>query len=242
MTTIINLTPHTIHCGTTAIPPSGTIARAASTVTPCGSLAGIPIGIETFGAPVDLPPAEPGLWPATMYVVSTITAAAARSSGRSVDDLLVPGAPIRDAEGRVIGCAALMMQGAATMVSCSDEALRDLGLTADEIERIPHGGCPIVRTALYSFGGGGGGPGGLQQLDAMTARGPVRLALVGQADRYGEAARRGARVLEIGADGGGWSRPDAAGLQVLLRALASVSGEAEQEIACMLASRVRALL
>jgi len=44
---------------------------------------------------------------AVYYVVSTIAAEAARSSGRTTEDLLVPGQQIRDEAGRIIGCQSL---------------------------------------------------------------------------------------------------------------------------------------
>jgi hypothetical protein len=43
----------------------------------------------------------------TYYVVSSLTAEAARRSGRTLDDLLVPGQSIRDADGRIVGCQSL---------------------------------------------------------------------------------------------------------------------------------------
>ena len=48
---------------------------------------------------------------AVYYVVSTIAAEAARCSGRTTADLLVPGQQIRDASGRVIGCRSLARVG-----------------------------------------------------------------------------------------------------------------------------------
>lgn len=41
------------------------------------------------------------------YVVSSITADAARRLGRVTSDLLTPGQPIRDDAGRIIGCRSL---------------------------------------------------------------------------------------------------------------------------------------
>lgn len=45
---------------------------------------------------------------AVYYVVSSIAAEAAKRSGRPTDDLLVPGQPIRDDGGRIVGCRSLM--------------------------------------------------------------------------------------------------------------------------------------
>ncbi len=44
---------------------------------------------------------------ATYYVVSSATAEAVRSSGRTTEDLLVPGQQIRDDAGRIVGCRSL---------------------------------------------------------------------------------------------------------------------------------------
>jgi hypothetical protein len=44
---------------------------------------------------------------AVYYVVSSLAAEAARRSGRTTVDLLVPGQQIRDEDGRIIGCGSL---------------------------------------------------------------------------------------------------------------------------------------
>jgi hypothetical protein len=49
--------------------------------------------------------------PAIYYVVSTIAADAARRFGRTTEDLLTPGQPIRDSAGRVVGCLSLVRIG-----------------------------------------------------------------------------------------------------------------------------------
>jgi hypothetical protein len=49
--------------------------------------------------------------PAVYYVISTITADAARHNGRTTEDLLTPGQQIRDASGRVVGCRSLVRVG-----------------------------------------------------------------------------------------------------------------------------------
>lgn len=46
--------------------------------------------------------------PAVYYVISSIAAEAAKRSGRATHDLLVPGQPIRDDAGRIVGCRSLM--------------------------------------------------------------------------------------------------------------------------------------
>lgn len=108
-----NLTPHTIHIlgctppsgvqpATLEIPSSG-VARASEVSTPIGSLLGVPVTRSTFGAPEGLPEPVPGVW----LIVSTITAEAARAAGRELWDLMVPGTPVRDEAGRIIGVTSL---------------------------------------------------------------------------------------------------------------------------------------
>lgn len=107
--TICNLTPHAIHIyGSTAtlatLEPSGTVARATETVTPAALIDGIPTTRTSYGAVEGLPAPVDGTW----YVVSSLAADAAHRSGRTTADLLVPGQPVRDAAGRVIGCQSLI--------------------------------------------------------------------------------------------------------------------------------------
>lgn len=100
---IINLTPHAINVvvnGQTRTFPSEGVARATQTSTQVGSLEGIPVFRMEYGAPVDLPDPEEGVY----YVVSAITATAARESGRITSDLLLTANLVRDEAGRVVGC------------------------------------------------------------------------------------------------------------------------------------------
>lgn len=60
----------------------------------------VPVYAKTYGAPVGLPAPEHG----TLLIVSTLTAQAAKRAGRITEDLLVPAHPVRDKEGRIIGC------------------------------------------------------------------------------------------------------------------------------------------
>lgn len=116
---IVNLTPHEIVIPSTGwrLAPSGTIARASERHEPAPSIGGeppsdlhptglpsIPTSYQTFGAPEGLPAPAPG----TYLVVSMVTAMAAHAAGRATDDLLVPGAQIRDEAGRVTGCGSLV--------------------------------------------------------------------------------------------------------------------------------------
>ena len=61
----------------------------------------VPVFVKTYGEPIGLPAPEDG----TLLIVSTLTAQAAKRAGRDTSDLLVPAHPVRDKEGRIIGCA-----------------------------------------------------------------------------------------------------------------------------------------
>ena len=60
----------------------------------------VPVWAKTYGEPIGLPDPEPG----TLLIVSTLTAQAAKRAGRTTEDLLVPAHPVRDKEGRIVGC------------------------------------------------------------------------------------------------------------------------------------------
>lgn len=106
---IANLTPHSVNIvsadGTpiVTLKPTGTVARAQQSSVQVGTIDGIPVMKTTFGAPVDLPDPEDGVY----YLVSLATANAAKAAGRTTDDLLLTLNPVRDADGRIIGCTAL---------------------------------------------------------------------------------------------------------------------------------------
>lgn len=111
MASIVNLTPHAVNLigaeGETlaVFAPTGTIARAAQTDITVGQVEvapGVSVDVvsTSFGDPTDLPdPAE-----GTYYVVSILTAQAAKAAGRSTSDLLVTSDPVRGDDGRIIGC------------------------------------------------------------------------------------------------------------------------------------------
>jgi len=108
MATIINLTPHIVNIiaednSVKAAFPSQGIARASQTSEVVGDLDGIELVRMAFGKTEDLPaPAE-----GTYYVVSIITANAAKAEGRSTDDLVITADPVRDGKdgkGNIIGC------------------------------------------------------------------------------------------------------------------------------------------
>lgn len=84
--------------------PTGNVARASQKDEPVGELrikngVNVPLITTVFGEPTDLPAPEEG----TMYIVSIITAQAAKASGRVTSDLLITSDPIRDAGGKIVG-------------------------------------------------------------------------------------------------------------------------------------------
>ena len=83
-----------------SFPAEGTVARAVATDSPVGEVDGIELVRTKFGKPTDLPEPESG----TYYIVSLATAQAAMEDGRITTDLLLTSGPVRDGEGRIIGC------------------------------------------------------------------------------------------------------------------------------------------
>jgi hypothetical protein len=106
---IVNLTPHAVNLvladGTVRTFESSGVARAEQTVVEAGSIEGCRLVRTSFGAPVDLPAPQEGVF----YLVSSILVSAARQSGRTVEDLLLPSDSVRDAQGRIIGCRAFAL-------------------------------------------------------------------------------------------------------------------------------------
>lgn len=104
---VVNLTPHEV----TVLDdddvviktyPSEGLARARQTNVLVGCLDGTPVVRTEFGEVTGLPePAE-----GKVYVVSIITANAAKAHGRTTDDLLVTSSSVYNDQGRVIGCRA----------------------------------------------------------------------------------------------------------------------------------------
>lgn len=102
----INLTPHTLSIikadgSTIDIQPSGNIARVSSTSTIVATFKGINVSQQTFGDVINLPDSEEGI----IYIVSRMVKD--RVPDRA--DVLVPGAPVRDAEGKIIGANGLSL-------------------------------------------------------------------------------------------------------------------------------------
>ena len=103
-TKIINLTPHVLNIigadGTTVnIAPEATPARVKSTQTVTSIINGLEVFTTTYGAVEGLPAPAPGV----VYVVSRMV----KSAVPSRPDVLVPGALVRDTDGRVIGARGL---------------------------------------------------------------------------------------------------------------------------------------
>jgi hypothetical protein len=134
---LVNLTPDAITIYApegdaiiATIPPSGTVARAATDREPMGSIdiggQTVPINRTAFGAVEGLPryklhcgaeacrldAARSGrpCDHAPRYIVSAVVAqAVAERTAR--DDILIPDDAVRDGEGRVIGCRAFARVG-----------------------------------------------------------------------------------------------------------------------------------
>lgn len=106
---IVNLTPHTIDyldpLYACSIPSSG-VARATQTMQEDQPIIGMGNVFRTvrmtYGETTDLPDPDGE----TFYIVSAITAEAARRGGRTTDDLLLTADLVRDDQGRVVGCRA----------------------------------------------------------------------------------------------------------------------------------------
>lgn len=106
---IVNLTPHDINVvlengEVVTYPKSGQIARVAVEAELVQTLenSGVPLLKHRYGAVEGLPPFSNSK--KTLYIVSALVKAAADRY-----DLVSPGAPIRDADGRVIGCKGLVL-------------------------------------------------------------------------------------------------------------------------------------
>ena len=95
---IINYTPHAINETTSGrtFPPSGNIARVASTSIPAGNLDGIPVVTSTFGEVEGLP--EP------QQDVAIIVSGMVLDACKGRFDLIAPGELVRDEGGNPIGC------------------------------------------------------------------------------------------------------------------------------------------
>ncbi len=107
---IVNLTPYPITvtlCRGKArtLSPSGVIARAIERRTAAETIDGLPTSHVEYDGVRDLP--SPGPSSGRWYVVSMVTAQAAKQWGRGVSDLLVPGEQVHDTDGNVVGYKSL---------------------------------------------------------------------------------------------------------------------------------------
>jgi hypothetical protein len=105
---LVNLTPHAVTVAGLTIPPSGTVARCREVVEPRGEIeingTLVPLVAKRFGEVIDLPdPAAD-----TLYIASALTAQAAWAKGRW--DVVCPGDPVRDNDGRIIGASSLCVR------------------------------------------------------------------------------------------------------------------------------------
>lgn len=104
---IINLTPHAVTLingeNETKFESKG-IARAKQLETAAGEMEISGLKIPTvrmeYGEPEDLPEPKAGV----CYIVSYITAMAAKANGRKTEDLLMTADLIRNDDGQIVGC------------------------------------------------------------------------------------------------------------------------------------------
>lgn len=104
MTKLINLTPHTLNIvradsSVLTIEATGKIARVSSKTEVVEVIDGIEVIEQTFGNIVDLPEPEEG----TKYIVSRMV----KNLVPERKDVLVPGLPVRDDKGNIIGAKGL---------------------------------------------------------------------------------------------------------------------------------------
>lgn len=105
---IINLTPHAIHVDVdgvrTVFPPSGTVARVASSVVPMYHIDDIPVTTVQFSDVENLPEPAPDTW----YLVSALVCQ--QCHDRS--DVIAPdtgSTAIRDEAGRIVAVRGFVM-------------------------------------------------------------------------------------------------------------------------------------
>jgi hypothetical protein len=105
--TILNLTPHTLNVlnadGSVRVdvPPSGEVARVATSRTQTGEVNGLPLFTTTFGEVTGLPDVQEG----TILVVSGLVAA--HRGVRDRADVYSPGELVRGPDGQPVGCRGL---------------------------------------------------------------------------------------------------------------------------------------
>lgn len=104
MKTIVNMTPHDVvmygndNRAFCTFPASGKLIRLSQRNETVGDIDGIPTIKVVFGEPEGLPEYDPD----TIYIVSAFV----KSALPDRTDLVVPSDPVRDPDGRIIGCRA----------------------------------------------------------------------------------------------------------------------------------------
>ena len=104
---IVNLTPHIINVlnadGTVRAdaPPSGEVARVATSRVQTGEVNGLPLFETRFGEVTGLPDAREGV----LLVVSSLIAGHPAVRGRG--DVFSPGELVRGPDGQPVGCRGL---------------------------------------------------------------------------------------------------------------------------------------
>lgn len=106
MTKLINLTPHVLNIiaadgSTVDIQPSGNVARVSSISIIVDNFSGINVTRQTFGKVMGLPDAQDGV----VLIVSRMV----KDRVPDRNDVMVPGAPVRDTEGKIIGANGLSL-------------------------------------------------------------------------------------------------------------------------------------
>ena len=103
---LVNMTPHVLNIiaadgSIVDIQPSGNIARVASSSAVVSTINGINVSQQTFGDVTGLPAAEEGV----ILIVSRMVKD--RVANRA--DVMVPGAPVRDEGGKIVGASGLSL-------------------------------------------------------------------------------------------------------------------------------------
>jgi hypothetical protein len=106
MKKFVNLTQHVLNVQNidgkiVNIPPSGDVARVSSTAKVVYYINDIAVSKPEYGDVVGLPAPQPGV----VYVVSRMI----KDRVPDRDDVLVPGAPVRDSDGVIIGAVGLSL-------------------------------------------------------------------------------------------------------------------------------------
>lgn len=105
--TILNLTPHTLNIHNADgsvrvdVPPSGEVARVATSRVQTGEACGLPLFTTTFGEVTGLPAPVEGV----ILVVSGLVAG--HPAVRDRADVFSPGELVRGSDGQPIGCRGL---------------------------------------------------------------------------------------------------------------------------------------